>query len=294
MKAKDDRARSLLALTAAMVIMGTIGVFRRMIPLSSAALALARGVVGGGALALFMALRRRRWPRIGWRAGGMMALAGAMIGVNWMLLFEAYNDTTVPRATLVYYLQPTIVLLLSPLVFGERLTAKKLACAGAALVGMALVSGVLEGGLALSSREPRGLLMALGAAMCYALVVILNKKLGETDVYARTVIEMLAAAAVMLPYTLAMGAGGAALTGGTLALLILVGAVHTGLTYALWFAGMRGLPAQTVSALSYIDPVTAMLVSALFLGERLTPLGLLGAALILGAAFIGENGPDRK
>ena len=285
----NARTKSLLQQIASLVIVGTVGLLRRHIPLSSAALAFARGLIGGVSLWLWTKLRRRG-PRekIPPKKLRGLVLNGAFLGVNWMLLFEAFNHTTIAAATLCYYLQPTIVVLLSPLVFGEKLTAKKLSCAAAALLGMALVSGVL--GPERAAADPRGVALGLGAAVFYSLVVIGNKKLGGVDVYDRTVIQLLSAAAAMTPYLLLTERlSPAAFTPTTLLLVLTAGVVYTGLVYALYFGSMDALPAQTIARLSYIDPVVALLVSALVLHEGLTFGGVLGAALILGSAVIGES-----
>ena len=138
---KNDR-RSVWMIISSMFIFGTIGVFRRYLPLSSAFLAFSRGLLGGLALLAFIKLRRGAMTKkLPARTTGWLVLTGALIGINWMLLFEAYNHTTVAVATLCYYMQPTIVVLLSPLFFREKLGARKLICAAAAIAGMVLVSG---------------------------------------------------------------------------------------------------------------------------------------------------------
>ena len=276
---KTNDRRSLAMFIASMLIFGTIGIFRRSIPLPSAFLAFFRGISGGLFLLLFSRLRRRgasrRIPR---RELLLLAVTGAMIGFNWMLLFEAYNHTSVAVATLCYYMQPTIVILLSPAAFRERLTGRKLACALISIVGMVLVSGAL------------GILMGLGAAALYAAVVIMNKKIREADASRRTMVQLLSAGAVMVPYLLLTGGfSGIAFTTSSLLLLLVVGILHTGVAYALYFGSMEGLAVQSIAVLSYIDPVSALLFSAIWLKEPLSLTDLIGACLIIGAALISET-----
>ncbi len=289
MKKTNDR-RSLGMFIASMLIFGTIGVFRRYIPLPSAFLAFARGILGG----LFLLACIRPWRKgPSWRLPTRLllrlAMTGAMIGFNWMLLFEAYNHTTVAVATLCYYMQPTIVILLSPVVFRERLTGGKIICAVISVIGMILISGVLDGGGS-QHQDPLGILLGLGAAALYAGVVIANKKTQGVDVYQRTTVQLLAAGIVMLPYLfLTDGFSGMVFTPSTLLLLAVVGIIHTGLAYALYFGGMEGLAVQSIAVLSYIDPVSALLFSALLLKEPLTWLHIIGACLIIGSALISET-----
>lgn len=284
-----DNFKSYVALIGSMLIFGTLGVVRRYVPLSSAMLALCRGALGSVFLLLFVLVRGGKLKLPERKTTLWLVLTGAVMGLNWMLLFEAYNYTTVAAATMCYYMQPTIVILLSPLVFRERLSGRKLICAAAAIVGMLFVSGVLSGGIG-QVRDIRGIAFGLGAAALYAAVIILNKKVVVEDIYAKTVIQLAGAALVMIPYVLLTeGVSELTLTAADIGMVLLVGIVHTGITYALYFGSMQRLKAQTVAVMSYIDPVFALLLSAAVLHESLTPLGILGAVLIIGSAIISET-----
>ena len=281
-------------LTLSMVIFGTIGVFRRYIPLPSSLVAMTRGLTGMLFLLLVMVLRKCGMNRTAVRRKlGLLCLSGAAIGVNWILLFEAYNYTSVATATLCYYLAPMFVILASPLVVGERLTAKKLICVLTALLGMVFVSGVLESGG--GSSDLKGVLLGLGAAVLYASVVLMNKQLGDVPAYDRTIVQLGSSAAVLLPYVLLTeNLGTLSFTPGTIGLLLVVGVVHTGIAYALYFGSLMQLKAQTAAILSYIDPVVAVLLSALVLREHMSLLSCLGAVLVLGAAVVSELPSRRK
>lgn len=287
-----DNFKSYIALIGSMLIFGTLGVVRRYVPLSSAMLALCRGALGSVFLLLFVLVRGGRLKLPEWKTTLWLVLTGAIMGLNWMLLFEAYSYTTVAAATMCYYMQPTIVILLSPLVFRERLSGRKLACAAAAIVGMLFVSGVLSGGTG-QVRDIRGIAFGLGAAALYAAVIILNKKVVVEDIYAKTVVQLAGAALVMIPYVLLTeGVPELTLTAADIGMVLLVGIVHTGITYALYFGSMQRLKAQTVAVMSYIDPVFALLLSAAVLHESLTPLGIVGAVLIIGSAVISETAKE--
>ena len=284
---KNSRA-SLLMFISSMLIFGTIGVFRRYIPVSSAFLAFSRGVLGGLCILLFIRLKGKK-PEERIRRGVLAGLivSGVLIGINWILLFEAYNHTTVAVATLCYYMQPTIVMLLSPLFFRERLTAKKAACAAVAIAGMVLVSGVAESGA--GGNNARGVLLGLGAAVFYSAVVIMNNRIRGIDAYRKTTVQLLSAGLVMVPYLFLTG--GFIADGFTLSsavLLLVVGIVHTGIAYVLYFGSMDGLRIQSVAILSYIDPVAALLFSAFLLREPLSLLNIIGAVMIIGSAIVSE------
>lgn len=284
------RLNARLPFILSMLIFGSIGLFVRWIPLSSAMLALVRGVVGALFLLLVLAIRKQGLDLSAIRARlPLLALSGACLGVNWVLLFEAYRYTAVSTATLCYYMAPVLVILVSPLLFKEQLGAKKLLCVAAALLGMVLVSGVLRSGGG-AGTELRGILMGLGAAVFYAAVMLFNQKLGAVSAYDKTIVQLGVSSLVMVLYLLLThgfsGMGG--MTVPSALLLLLVGVVHTGIAYALYFGAIQAIPAQTAALMSYIDPVVAILLSALVLREAMGPLEILGAVLILGATLVSE------
>ena len=284
----NDRG-SILMLIASMLIFGTIGVFRRYIPVSSAFLAFSRGILGGLCILVFARVKHKNaGEKLPPRVLPVLVLSGMLIGINWILLFEAYNHTTVAIATLCYYMQPTIVMLLSPVIFREKLTGKKAVCAAVAILGMVLVSGVI-GGSSAGSSSLKGVLLGLGAALFYSAVVIMNKKIRGIDAYRKTTVQMLSAGMVMMPYLLLTGGFGTeGLTPAAAVLLLAVGIVHTGIAYVLYFGSMDGLRVQTVAILSYIDPVSALLFSAFLLREPVTLLNIIGAVMIIGSAVASE------
>lgn len=274
-------------LAAATTLFGTIGLFRRAIPLSSSVIACVRGFVGAAFLMLFLLLRGKRLSKEAIKANAkLLALSGTAIGLNWVLLFEAYNYTSVAIATLCYYMAPIIVILVSPMLLHETLTKKKLFCVFTALLGMVFVSGVLNGE---SRWNVRGILFGLGAAALYASVMLLNQKLGDIGTYDKTVTQLTVAAVVLVPYlALTEDFSGIVLTTRTVLLLLVIGVIHTGVAYALYFGSMGALRVQTVAIFSYIDPVVAISLSALFLREPLGASGIIGAVLILGATLYSE------
>ncbi len=287
-KQDSQSRRALRQLTLSMLIFGTIGIFRRLIGLPSDAIAFGRGLMGGVFLLLFARLRGQKlaWAAIRRRDLLLLILSGMLIGFNWIALFEAYNYTTVATATLCYYMQPVIVIALSPLVLKEKLTGRQLVCALVSVVGMVLVSGVIGGG---APGGGRGILLGLAAAALYAGVVLLNKKITVNSAFEKTIIQLFSAAAVMLPYMALTGSLHAwALSPTELILFLVVGVVHTGIAYALYFGAIEALPARTCALLSYVDPVTAVLLSALLLHEGMSVSAVIGAVLILGAAVYSE------
>lgn len=285
--------RSKLQLLTAMGIFGTIGIFVRYIPLSSGVIAFCRGLLGFTFLIAVMLLSKKKpdLPAIR-RNITVLVISGIAIGFNWILLFESYKYTTVATATVCYYLAPLLLLLASPLL-GEKLTVKKLLCVGLALVGLICVSGIVEGGLP-AFGEIKGVLLGVSAAVLYATVMFLNKKLSPIPAYDKTVLQLGSSTLILLPYLLLTGSAAIPeMNGLQWGLLLVVGILHTGIAYTLYFGSMKDLNAQTVAIFSYLDPVIAIILSALLLKETMTPANIIGSVLILGSALYSEL-PERK
>ena len=277
------------SLIASMLIFGTIGVLRRHIDIPSGALAMLRGYIGAAVLIVLTVITGKR-PETAVLKRNLLKLlvSGAFIGFNWMLLFEAYNYTSVATATLCYYMAPVIVMLMSPVLLKEKLTARKGICIAAAIIGMIPVSGMLsvEGfGLA----DLKGVLMGLGAAVLYACVMLMNKRITEVKAMDRTIVQLAAAALVVTPYTFA--AEGFRLLDMdmlTIGLVLVAGIIHTGITYCMYFTAVEHIPGQAVAILSYIDPLVAVIIGVLILGEPLTAPQLIGGTMILGFTLWNE------
>ena len=277
----NSTQKARISLIIAMTIWGTLGLFVRYIPLPSGELALYRAVIALLLMGAYLLITRQPIPlrRIK-REVPLLLLSGVAMGFNWILLFEAYKYTSVSVATLSYYFAPVIVTLVCPFLFHERLTPKQLVCFAMSTRGLILITGL--GGAGKSGRDLIGIGFGLGAAVLYAVVMLLNKFIKGVEGIHRTFLQFAAAFVVLLPYV--------ALTGGThLALLsstgwialLIVGVVHTGITYCLYFPSLKELPGQKAAILSYIDPLTAVLVSVFLLGEALTLPQALGGLLIL-------------
>ena len=288
-KSKNTEQRALFSLIFSMVIFGTIGIFRKHIELSSGVLAMARGFIGAAFLLLIIALKREHLSKAAIKKNlWLLILSGACIGFNWILLFEAYRYTTVATATLCYYLAPIFVLMASPLILQERLSGRKVMCVLVALAGMVFVSGVLQVGFT-GQAELKGVLFGLGAAVFYASVILMNKKITDISAYDKTIVQLVCAATVLVPYVLLTGELAVAeWSGSGFVLVLVVGILHTGVTYALYFGSMAHLKAQTVAIFSYIDPIVAILLSAVLLQEKMDGLTILGTVMILGAAVYSE------
>ena len=265
----------------AMVIFGTLAPFVRNIGVSSGELALYRAVMGAGLIWIYL-LAKGKNPFSGGlkREILLLLLSGGAMGVNWILLFQAYRYTSVSTATLCYYFAPVIVTALSPVLFRERLTRKQLFCFAMATLGLVLITGLEPSA---GSANLTGILFGLGAAVFYAAVILLNKYIRSTAGIQRTFLQFLAAIVTLIPYVAATGGVTLSRLDGTgWMCLLVVGILHTGITYCLNFSSLKALPGQRAAILSYIDPLVAVLISVTVLREPMTWQQALGGGLILG------------
>ena len=285
-----------MMMIGAMTIFGTIGIFRKYIPLPSSLLALARGIIGTAFLLfLVLAVKRDKLSIEAIKRNFVfLVVSGAFIGFNWILLFEAYQYTTVATATLCYYMAPVIVVLVSPFLFKERLTPLKAICVAVALAGMVFVSGIPQSGFG-GMSELKGILLGLGAATLYAIVVILNQYIKDIPAYDKTIMQLGTAAIAILPYTLLTeNFADISFTPVAVLMLLFVGIVHTGIAYTLYFGSMSGLKTQTIALFSYIDPVVAIILSAVILQENIGLWGVIGAVMVLGSTMVSELFGEKK
>lgn len=274
-------------LISAMAVFGTIPLFVRSIPVSSGELALYRAVLAAALISVFLLATRQPIPfRSIRKEVPLLLLSGAAMGFNWILLFEAYKYTTVSNATLSYYFAPVLVTLACPVLFREKLTRKQLLCFFMSTLGIVLITGTGGSG---GSNHLLGIFFGLGAAVLYATVILINKFIKTVEGIHRTLLQFLAAIVVLVPYVLSTGSLTlGSLTGIGWVNLLIVGFVHTGITYCLYFSALREIPGQKAAILSYIDPLVAVVISVTILGEPMTIPQIIGGALILGFTLWNE------
>lgn len=276
-----------LMLILSMVVFGTLGPFVREIAVTSGELALYRAVLATILLATFLLATKQKIPFAKIKKEvPLLLVSGMAMGINWILLFEAYKYTTVSTATLSYYFAPVIVTVVCPFIFKEKLTAKQGICFVMSTLGLVMITGI--GDMA-GSRHVIGILFGLGAAVFYATVILLNKFIKNVEGIHRTFLQFVSAIIVLVPYVLlTSGITLQGLDGMGWTNLLIVGLIHTGVTYCLYFSSLKELPGQKAAILSYIDPLVAVLISVTVLGESMSLWQIGGGILILGFTLWNE------
>lgn len=272
-------------------LFGSNGIVASYILLNSYEVVFWRTLIAAAFLLGILLLSRQKFTFLQHKKDAFfLSLGGFSLGMSWIFLFEAYTKIGVSVGTLLYYCGPVIVMALAPLIFKERLTPVKMIGFFIVLAGMVLVNSeaFLEGKMSI------GIVLGLLAAVMYATMVIFNKKGQAIQGLENTTIQLVAAFVLVTVYSIIKGGFPIAIHTESILPLFILGLVNTGIGCYLYFTSIGKLPVQTVSILGYLEPLSALVFSAILLGESLSPLQLIGAACILGGAALGELYKEKK
>ena len=270
---------------SALLLFGSNGMVASFIQLSSLQIVLLRTLTGSILLAaLFFLTGGKLTFYRHKRHFSFLAVSGIAMGASWMFLYEAYARIGVSIASLLYYCGPVIVMALSPLLFKEKLTANKIVGFLAVIVGVVLINGNAFG----DNGDIFGIACGLLSAVMYAFMVICNKKAKaivglENSTLQLTIAFFTVAAFVGIKQGYTMQ-----ITSSSVMPILILGLLNTGIGCYLYFSSIGKLKVQTVAICGYLEPLSAVLFSVVFLSEVMLPLQVIGAALIIGGAMAGE------
>lgn len=272
---------------SAVFIYGTIGMFIHYVNLSSEIVVLARGIIGSLFILLYLKISKQTLNKEAIKRNAKyLILSGVALGLNWVCLFASYQVSTVAVGSLCNYMAPIILIALSTMLYKEKISFKKLLCVVGAVIGIILVSGILEVN---SSVNPLGVVLGLCAAFGFVMIVIFNRKLNGVSVYDKVVVQLGTSALTVLPYALINNIGKPFVVDTrSLIIIVILGIFHTGFAYCLYFGSINEIPVQTMAILGYIEPVMSVLISAFLLSEPISLYGIIGAILILVSACMSE------
>lgn len=275
-------------LIVSMIVFGTIGLFVKYIPLGSGEIALYRAILAIILLGIFLLITKQKIDIKTIKKDLLLLLiSGMAMGINWILLFEAYNYTSVSVATLSYYFAPVLVMVVSPILFKEKLSILQIICFVGSTIGLVLLTGISD--LNGNSSNLKGIIFGILAAIFYATVIILNKFIKGVSGVNRTFLQFIASIVILLPYVLlTSGINVLNLEGVSWIYLLIIGIIHTGICYCMYFSSVKELKGQEVAIFSYIDPFVAVIVSLVFLNESMNVYQIIGGILILGFCIINE------
>lgn len=271
----------------AVIIYGTIGYILHFIKLPSEIVVLGRGVIGSIFIYLYLRIKGDNLDFVSIKNNlKYLVMSGIALGLNWVFLFASYRVSTVALGSLCNYMAPIILILISPILYKERITFRKMLCVLFAFIGIVLVSGIFESNVVVNVQ---GIVLGILAAICFVFIIIFNRKLQGVPVYDKVVVQLAVSALTVLPYAIFNNLNANLVFDKNSLLLILVlGIIHTGFAYCLYFGSINNIPVQSVAILGYIEPVCGIITSALLLNEPISPLGIIGGVLIIVSACFSE------
>lgn len=280
-----------LKIILAMVTWGTLGLFVRNIPLNSIQISFFRAFIGSLFLAIIIFINREK---LSWKLLKenliILSLSGVALGINWAALFQSMQYTTISNATLSYYFAPVFIVILSVIILREKVTLKNFACIFISILGLYLILKSGENGADSGYNHIKGVAFGLLGAIFYAIVVILNKFVKKLSPLEVTISQLAVSAIVLLPIVFKGGISGIKMLDTKAWIFILIlGIVHTGIAYLFYFPSIKDVKSQTIAIVSYLDPITAIIVSAIFLNEPMSGMQIVGGSLILISAYINEK-----
>jgi drug/metabolite transporter (DMT)-like permease len=270
---------------AALLIMSTNGIVASFIPMNSYEIVFFRLLIGSVFILTIFLLKGGRFTFWEHKKDALLVLAaGISTAANLLFLFEAYVQLGVSLALIIYYVAPIVVVIISPFVFKEKLTAIKIGASVAVLIGMVLVNAqAMEQG-----KPVWGIVCALLTAAAMVVNLICLRKSDKIVGMEKVTIQLLVAfVTVALFVTIKQGLSFEIHANFILPLLIM-GFVNGGVALYFYFSAFTQIPAQSVAILSYVEPVAGVVLSALFLSERLSLLQFVGGVLIIGGAMFAE------
>jgi RarD protein len=276
---------------SAMLIFGSIGIFVRNIDLSSIEIAFLRATIGSVFIGIFgLFIKQKKSLQLIKENIVLLVLSGAAIGLNWIFLFQAYKYTTISNATLSYYFAPVFVIMLAPIFLKEKLNKRKVICVIGAMFGLFLVLQGDSSGLDNSYNHMKGITYGLLGAGLYASVILMNKFIKNLSGFETTLIQLMVSALVLLPVIIYQNNFDiTTIITKSWIFIILLGVIHTGFAYLLYFSSIKELKGQSIAILSYIDPISAVVFASIFLGENMNLFKVVGGIFILGSTLLSEK-----
>ena len=270
---------------SALLLFGSNGMVASFIQLSSLQIVLLRTLTGSILLAVLFFLTGGKLTFYKHkRHFSFLAVSGIAMGASWMFLYEAYARIGVSIASLLYYCGPVIVMALSPLLFKEKLTANKIVGFLAVIVGVVLINGNAFG----DNGDISGIACGLLSAVMYAFMVICNKKASDISGLENSTLQLTTAFLTVAAFVGLKQGYTMQIASSSVIPILVLGLLNTGIGCYLYFSSIGKLRVQTVAICGYLEPLSAVVFSVVFLNEVMLPLQIIGAALIIGGAMAGE------
>lgn len=269
----------------ALLLFGSNGIVASNIHLPSVEIVFWRTLIGSLLLVVIFLATRQKITFIKEKRDTLfIVLSGIAMGTSWMFLYEAYSQIGVSLASLSYYCGPVIVMALSPILFKEKLTKNKFMGFFSVLIGIFLVNGTVSG----KELNIFGIFCGLMSAVMYSFMVILNKKATKVQGLENSTIQLIVSFLTVAVFVGFKTGYQITISGNDLLWVMVIGLLNTGVGCYFYFSSIGKLPVQTVAICGYLEPLSAVILATIILGETMLPLQILGAILIIGGAVFGE------
>lgn len=280
-----------IKLVIIMIIWGSLGVFTKSIPLSALSLAFLRALIA--LPVLFVIMKMKKTEKVKWPLLKPYLISGVLLGFGWLTLFYGFKHTSISSAVMIYNMCPIYVMIAAPLVLKESISKIQIAVIFVSFLGLSLIVGqnLLEG------YGSMGLVLSAISGMIYATIVLINRSIeARVDNQTATFVQIFTAMLVLLPFVLMDGDILKVVSLNAMAgtYTILLGVLHTGVAYTMFFSLYTHMKSVEIVSYSYLEPLFGILFSVIFVGETLTFPQIIGGILILGSAYIGEMFKDRN
>jgi drug/metabolite transporter (DMT)-like permease len=280
-----------IKLVLVMIIWGSLGVFTRAIPLSALSLAFLRALI---ALPfLFGVMKMKKADKVEWSLLKPYMISGILLGFGWLTLFYGFKHTSISSAVIIYNMCPVYVMIAAPLLLKETISKLQIAVIFSSFLGLCLIVGHdLLGGYGYM-----GMALSAVSGMLYAAIVLINRSITcRVDNQTATFVQILTAMIVLLPFVLIDGDILTVVNLDAMAVIctILLGVLHTGVAYTIFFSLYEHMKSVEIVSYSYLEPLFGILFSVIVIGEKLTMLQIIGGVCILGSTYIGEMLKDRE
>ena len=277
--------KSYIKYFTALLLFGSNGIVASFISLPSSEIVLLRTLIGSVLLIALFFLMRNKLTFYRYKKDSLfLLLSGIAMGTSWMFLYEAYAQIGVSIASLCYYCGPMVVMILSPLLFKEKLTTVKIIGFMAVLAGIFLVNGNAYDG----KGNLWGIFCGLMSALMYAAMVICNKKARRIQGMENATLQLFISFLTVFFFVLFKQGFAIRLSTEDIIPMLILGLLNTGIGCYFYFSSIGDLPVQTVAICGYLEPLSAVLFSVAFLHERLSLFQIIGAVCIIGGAIFSE------
>ncbi|MFI8418636.1 DMT family transporter [Serratia sp. NPDC078593] len=286
---KSEDKSGVIQLFFAMIIMGTVGLFVIESGQSAYNVVFYRCLLGAFFLVVYCLYSGKfKGLELSAKSVLIIVLSGIFLVFNWVMLFESFKTASISTSTVIYHAQPFFFMLIWAALYRERVSANKIGWMVISFVGVAFVANIDTNEFSLSSSYIIGVILALSAAVFWAISAVIVKSLKGVSPYIITLVQLCIGIVVLYP--LSDLSGFSSITVKEWGCLFILGAVHSCLTYILMYSSYQKLSAPIIAVMTFIYPAVAIVVDYYFYNVALSAIQLIGVFMIMFSSYaVNQN-----